>query len=356
MDKDEVETILRALIASNKGGIPIDELNTEFYRQTMRDIPFLSLGFSSMYDFMRHVKQISTHRNKNGNVVYILKDNINLRHIVNLVEKQKDPITRHNNAKPLERRTKMKKTVNRRIPKTRNHSGAEYSTGDDSDALSDSYEEVRGPIKICSPPKNINIVHTPLCHGNQLIGDDFFLQLAIRNLKRPIWRKQHLGPLQCGLCISGLTVRGAIKKLQTVESLSNKVTIMLGAEDIYRGRSGDDIADDLEDLIKILQTRFSFSNNAINICTIPPLANIGIYNYTNTIVNIHAYNNAIRQLSIQKHCGLIDFFNNYTNPNYDVIYDYFQIDARMVSGSSHPYVLFNKRGRRLAVNLLKCFS
>lgn len=35
-----------------------------------------------------------------------------------------------------------------------------------------------------------NIVHTPLCHGNQLIGDDFFLQLAIRNLKRPIWRKQ----------------------------------------------------------------------------------------------------------------------------------------------------------------------
>lgn len=30
MDKDEVETILRALIASNKGGIPIDELDSKY--------------------------------------------------------------------------------------------------------------------------------------------------------------------------------------------------------------------------------------------------------------------------------------------------------------------------------------
>lgn len=28
-------------------------------------------------------------------------------------------------------------------------------------------------------------------------------------------------------------------------------------------------------------------------------------------------------------------------------------DARMVSGSPHPYVLWNVRGRRLAMNLLR---
>lgn len=31
-------------------------------------------------------------------------------------------------------------------------------------------------------------IYEPVANGQQLIGDDFFLQLAIRNLHLPIWR------------------------------------------------------------------------------------------------------------------------------------------------------------------------
>lgn len=109
---------------------------------------------------------------------------------------------------------------------------------------------------------------------------------------------------------------------------------------------------DFDDMIDLLHSRFAFSRDAIKLCTIPPLANLGVYSNGNKLEALRCFNNYLRYFASSNNYGLVDFSTHMTNPNLDTEWDLFQLDARMVSGSNHPYVLWNKRGRCLAVNLL----
>lgn len=206
-------------------------------------------------------------------------------------------------------------------------------------------------------------VYEPIILRHQLIGDDFFLQLVIRNLGLPVWRQRGDMALRCGLCISGQTINDCIKKLNDVECISNQIVIMLGAVDIYNGASFDDLIKNMEYLLKILRYKFAFSNSAIKICTIPPLANLSLHGHVDKARALYSFNNWIRGLNHEadgnsENCvkknsyRIIDFFEGFTDETYTTQYEWFQLNARMVSGCKHPYVLWNKYGRKRAMEIL----
>lgn len=353
MDK-EVKSLIRAVIVACKGGVPLDDINDEFHRQTGYDIPYLRLGYTSLQDLFRTFRSVKTERNHNGVLVYKVVELGRMKHIDDLVKKQRDPVIRHNHEKKKER---LAQRPYERQPDNVTKSNPAYynpiSETEDSAYDSTVYDDDnRSPVRIEAPPRDLSHIHEPLMNGQQLIGDDFFLQLAIRNLRRPIWRKAPCSALHCGLCISGLTIRGFMNILGGIKSLSNKIVILIGAEDIYRGRTFDELRWDFEDMVSLLHSRFAFSRDAIRLCTIPPLANLGVYSDGNKLQVLRGFNNHLRYFASTNHYGLVDFYTHMTNVNLDTEWDMFQLDARMVSGSNHPYVLWNKRGRCLAVNLL----
>lgn len=119
----------------------------------------------------------------------------------------------------------------------------------------------------------------------------------------------------------------------------------------------------MEYLLKILRYKFSFSNSAIKICTIPPLANLSLYGHINKARALYSFNNWIRGLNHEadgdskgyaekNSYKIIDFFEGFTNETYTTQYEWFQLNARMVSGCKHPYVLWNKCGRKRAMDML----
>lgn len=88
------------------------------------------------------------------------------------------------------------------------------------------------------------------------MGDDFFLQLVMKYVDSPnlyrtgckysdseiSWLKNTYCDLQfsakgsvtSGTVQSGLSISGALERLKNITSLSSKVVILLGAEDIYQ--------------------------------------------------------------------------------------------------------------------------
>ncbi|XP_074099337.1 uncharacterized protein LOC141527659 [Cotesia typhae] len=352
---EEVKSLIKALIISNKGGVPINKIDDEYHYQTGDFIPYLRLGYYSLHDMFRNFDGIRTERNEVGDVVYRVVDLGRMAHIDDLVRKQKDSVIR-----PDRKRKDRFTRINDNQPPPPKQAKKIQSTfcnfiseGEDSAYESTAYDDDnQTPIRIQDPPQDLLHVHEPLMNGQQLIGDDFFLQLAIRNLRRPIWRKAPCTALHCGLCISGLTIRALTKKIRHIKSMSNKIIILIGAEDVYRGHSFDEMKWDFDDLINLLHSRYAFSRDAIKLCTIPPLANLGVYSNGNKLEALRCFNNYLRYFASSNNYGLVDFSTHMTNPNLDTEWDLFQLDARMVSGSNHPYVLWNKRGRCLAVNLL----
>ncbi|CAG5093480.1 Protein of unknown function [Cotesia congregata] len=188
----EVKSLIKALIISNKGGMPINKIDDEYHCQTGDFIPYLRLGFTSLYDMLRNFNGIRTERNELGDVVYRVVDLGRMAHIDDLVRKQKDEVIRPDR-KRKDRLTRLNNNQPQPPKKAKNTHPAFnnfISEGEDSAYESTAYDDDnQSPIRIEDPPRDLLHVHEPLMNGQQLIGDDFFLQLAIRNLRRPIWRK-----------------------------------------------------------------------------------------------------------------------------------------------------------------------
>ncbi|XP_034950598.1 uncharacterized protein osk [Chelonus insularis] len=348
---DEVKSVLKAVIIARKGGVPLDEIEEEFQRHTGVNIPYLSLGFTCLYDMMRQIKEIITIRNEENRVVYVTLPDKRTDHISFLVSRQKDTTKSYKESHQSSTRKQRLETQFKPYTRKVLNRSTPFCFGSDGEHSDGDLMEYNSVI-ISDPPKDMSRIHEPLINGLQMIGDDFFLQIAIRNLHQPIWRKKPCSPLHCGLCVSGMTIRGCIKSLKSVKSLSNKLVILLGAEDVYRGRTVDQMKEDFEELLDVLHTCFAFSKSAIKLCTIPPLANLNIYDHGNCLITYRAFNNYLYKLAYDNKYNLADFYRKMTNANSETEYEFFQLDARMVSGSSHPYVLFNRRGRRLATNIL----
>ncbi|XP_043269694.1 uncharacterized protein osk [Venturia canescens] len=380
---EETTKILKSCVVAHQGGVPQENLDDEFYKFTGNYIPYLALGFKSLYEFLGSVKDLVKKRNSENNLVYTVCDP-KIAHISSMVEKQKNPCCAPYRAKIQTNKRKVprefrrgRKANKRQKNEGRNRIGQwnpirdRYHSSEEGepDQMSGSDEwfddEYNHPVRIIERPQKLDVVHEPLVNGKQLIGDDFFLQLAIRNVGATVYRNGPCTALSSGLCKSGQTIKECTRRLKKVEVLANKLVVMLGAEDIYRGHSSDEMIEDMEELLLCLENRHAFSKSAITLCTIPPLANLHVLGHKKKLENLKDFNSWIiektnafcdtRRFSGIRY-NLVDFHTKNTTVHGSTEYEFFQLDARMVSGTPQPYVLWSHRGRRLAMNLLRAGS
>ncbi|XP_046748030.1 maternal effect protein oskar-like [Diprion similis] len=229
---------------------------------------------------------------------------------------------------------------------------------EDEKRYAEGYRNWQFNIRVADKKEPEEILLEPLIHGQQLIGDDFFLQLAIKNFGAPPWKPEVGGGIECGLCISGQTINDCRRRLEKTQFLSSKITIMLGAVDVFRGHSLEIMVLNMKRLLDLCRDRFNLTE--VTLCTIPPLANYSVRCNLSKLSVLYSFNNWIKlhshyspDDSYIRHYNVIDVFSKFTDGNYRTLYDYFQIDARMVSGCRYPHVLWNTKGRRLAISMLE---
>lgn len=378
---EETVALIKSCIISKKGGVPIEDLNDEFQSLVGEPIPYRRLGFLNLRAFLRAINGLETAWNEFGEQTLRINDS-KITHIDRLIHRQKIDYSKTKNKYyrqfPYQRNDHEyydKRRRATRIVLNRNCTNRRTQHFDDRDVnisaaidgvlrngnLSYEEEENHHPVVIeTNDDKTNDSIFEPIASGQQLLGDDFFLQLAIRNLHLPIWRYKNNLSLHCGLCISGQTISNCARALSNVNTISNRVVILLGSVDIYNGATCDDMIHDMTKLLQTLRSKFHLSNSAITICTLPPLANIAIHSYKDKSLALFCFNNWIRSLaddacmrdSSFKGYRVIDLFENFSNETYTTEFDWFQTQARRVSGTKHSYVLWNRRGRKRAMSLI----
>lgn len=400
---EETIALIKSCIISKPGGVLTRSLNYEFQKIVGEPIPYARLGFSSLQSLLDKIDGLKTKRTIYGEELLTVNDP-KIKHIAELIKKQKKSYmktttkyyrqfvpytktyynrnnsnTNHNdyNDRRYENNNNVWYDDNRKYNQQENIH--KYSNRTFNSLLSDStryskhssYEENNennnAVVIETGISKEEKIIFEPIVLGHQLIGDDFFLQLAIRNLGLPVWRQLGDMALHCGLCISGQTIQDCIKRLNSIECITNRIVIMLGAVDVYNGATYENLIKDMERLLQLLERKFYFSRTAITICTIPPLANLSLHGHNNKVRALYSFNDWIRSLAhttnhsfgsndsyynYSKSYRIIDFCEAFTDEALTTRYDCFQLNARMVSGCKHPYVLWNKEGRKRAMQML----
>ncbi|XP_011165902.2 uncharacterized protein LOC105200173 [Solenopsis invicta] len=379
---EETVALIKSCIISKKGGVPVIDLNDEFQTLVGEPIPYRRLGFSSLNAFLRNIDGLERTWNNFGDEIFTINDS-KISHIDKLIRKQKDNYSKtrdkyykqfmrnddnckYNNDGRRERNrlvwnNNRSNRRNQNYPYHRNPNSYQnngvYKKGEIWNGVENHYPVVIETNEV----KNNNGIYLPVANGQQLIGDDFFLQLAIRNLHLPIWRYKDSLALHCGLCVSGQTISDCTRALRNVSSISNRVVILLGSADIYNNATCDEMIDDMTELLQVLRSKFHLSNTAITICTLPPLANLGIYAYRNQSFALFSFNNWIRSLAYDParrdssfiNYSVIDLYEKFClDDTYITNYDWFQVDARRVSGTKYSYVLWNLKGRQRAMSLI----
>ncbi|XP_011252874.1 uncharacterized protein LOC105249250 [Camponotus floridanus] len=377
---EETIALIKSCIISKKGGVPIGDLNDEFQNLVGEPIPYRRLGFSSLRAFLRIIDGLETKRNEFGEQILKINDS-KIAHIDRLIRYQKVDYSKTKNKyykQFAHRKNNSEYNDDRRQRNRATHNiNRANKRIEDLDYRRDPYlskthgfhennsfsyeEENHCPVVIeLNETKEITSIHEPTASGQQLLGDDFFLQLAIRNLHLPIWRYKDNLALHCGLCISGQTISDCTRSLRNISTISNRVVILLGSVDVYNGATCEEMIYDMTELLQVLRSKFHLSNSAITICTIPPLANLSIYAYKKQSLALFCFNNWIRSLADDasrrdasfESYPIIDLFESFCNETYVTEYDWFQTQARRVSGTKHSYVLWNNKGRKRAMSLI----
>ncbi|XP_051170710.1 maternal effect protein oskar [Leptopilina boulardi] len=410
MEKIEVTKVIKALIVARKGGMPIEDLDKDYQEMEAASIPYLRMGYNSLFEYLREVKEIKYKKNKYGNTVLTVDDE-KLNHLNELIKHQKPARTNKKRSKN-NRKTTSNKNYDFENNNKNNNSfdyhqqynnnsdchqhynnnfnyQRQYNNNSDchqqynnnfeyhrqynnySPSVSSGYKSASTSFSETSEKPMINIdyrkrnnyIYEPIFNKRQLIGDDFFLQLAIKELKVPIWRKAEKSALYSGLCVSGQTIRQCIKRLGNITEIADRVTILLGSMDVYQGRTLEQMQADYRELLNILEVDFNLPRTSITICTIPPLANLSFRIDFERSSTLQMFNNWLRNIwrdyydfdfnGVYWNYNLADFDEVFRNDIGAIKYHYFQNDARYVSGTRQPYVLFNGRGRELALHLLQ---
>ncbi|KAG7205520.1 hypothetical protein KM043_007500 [Ampulex compressa] len=375
---EETFDLIKSCIISRKAGMPLRMLETEFKKIVGEPIPYERLGFKNVKELLNHVKGVKMSNDEWGRKTLTVQDT-KVSHLARLIERQKNDYMKSKNkyfkrfsnstsesASDQYRRSESRIARSRERNNDRYHNLASYRFSHDSSNLNSSLsfeEEIENNRPIVIESKTLHwtdVIYEPIVHGYQLLGDDFFLQLTIRNLHQPIWREGDCLALRCGLCISGQTIKNCTRELRKLKSISSRIMIMLGSVDVYNGATSDEMKRDMKELLAVLRDRFKLSNSAITLCTIPPLGNIGIDSHHRKVTSLYVFNHWIRSLNVdedfhdrlENNYFVIDVYKSFTNENYATEYDLFQLDTRRVSGCKHSYLLWNKEGRKHAMEVM----
>ncbi|XP_043473562.1 uncharacterized protein LOC122505790 [Leptopilina heterotoma] len=369
MYKSKIVNTIQAIISNFPDGLQIEKLDDEYEMWTQKSIPYLKMGFHSLYDLIRACPEIKTTKNKQNETVYTIVpiNNSSSKDEFSRFEKKNTrserrfmPYRRPRTSVPRRSGTPVNFDSSAKDSSRSNSSFRPSSASSIRTTSSYKSKNSRGPQITINPQKKMDNVNEPILNGQQLIGDDFFLQIAIKTLDSKLYRKSENAPLYSGLCVSGQSIRACTRRLKTIETISNKVTIMLGSVDIYEGRDLKQMKEDYLLLLDTLEEKFNLPKSSITIGTIAPLANVNFRTQYDEYSTLVCFNNWLRQL-VDNRCDelgqrkfyykIIDFHKELSTDIEGVNYDYFQNDGRNVSGTRHAYVLLNQVGRSKIVSL-----
>lgn len=213
----------------------------------------------------------------------------------------------------------------------------------------------------------------PVVGHHQLIGDNFFLHLVKdvlirKNPSLSLQRNRDNLPVSCGLCVSGQTISAYTRALNNINTISNRVVILLGSVDIYNGADSRDMLCDIH-LLEVFQQKFDIPNSGIILCTIPFLDNIDyMFENGDKIVMLAQFNQYIQNFNerirrefveeaiVLRHntdFRILDLFNEFWNFKMRIPRkSYFRQQEERVSGTQYEYILWNIDGEERVINLI----
>lgn len=179
----------------------------------------------------------------------------------------------------------------------------------------------------------------------QLIGDDFFLNLALNDMQARLTNETARSIKRSGLCISGQTIRDAANYVaKLLNPIAEHVIVNIGTVDLLHGHEFVDMKCDFERLMA------AFASRHIRpvITTLAPLAN-------------HGHNPDMRRRWSMFNAYLLkefpmlvlDIMPCFVSGNGHTLHDCYQPIAKYVSGSNQPHALWNRVGRQRVLGLLK---
>ncbi|XP_036337778.1 maternal effect protein oskar [Rhagoletis pomonella] len=157
--------------------------------------------------------------------------------------------------------------------------------------------------------------------------------------------KQDEKVLQSGLCVSGQTICGAIKRVRQLEDQCKSIIVNIGSVDIMKGRPLVQIEHDFRELINLM---FKKGYTPI-LTTLAPLANFAHDKQVKT--KLERFNQFIKKEG--KFLVVMDIWACLVNERSHILFDCFQNEPRMVTGTSEPYVFWNKIGRQRVLQLIE---
>ncbi|KAL7289808.1 hypothetical protein TKK_0016209 [Trichogramma kaykai] len=354
-ERKSVITAIKSCIATHKGGLEPYALEREYKLNTGEDLPIREMGYRSLYHMLSDIPDIKNTKNEAGRQV-LLCTSSKTKHLQEMIKLQKDPKNYVVSSKRVKRDAFMeKRNKTRKERHDMNRSTWTRPNRSNNTSMQPPTEENWGRPEILTVDEDFKkdqVCTTPVVYRSQLIGDDYFLQLCIKYCDVPLVRKHAKAAITCGTVQSGQTIKKAIQRLENIKAMANKLVINLGTVDIYNRRNASEMIESYKDLLFLLKEKFGYKETQITICTLPPMCNVGIHDI-DRYFNYKTFNEWIRFYASQKGYQLLDFHMEFSTPGDKLCdYSYFQMDARMVSGTIHPHVLWNYKGRQKAMNLL----
>uniref|UniRef100_A0A182QA45 OSK domain-containing protein n=1 Tax=Anopheles farauti TaxID=69004 RepID=A0A182QA45_9DIPT len=180
----------------------------------------------------------------------------------------------------------------------------------------------------------------PSYHRHQLVGDDFFLAIAKWELGFSFDPGHEID--MSGLCISGLTLLEAARRVEMAPHIAEHVLVNVGTVDLLHGRVMIDLIHDFDQLI----ARFRERNVEPIVTTLTPIANCGgRTTMAQRLLKLNEY--------ICRTCPrTIDLWKHFVHPDGAVRFECYQPGPRRVSGSIMAHVLWNKLGRQHLLSVL----
>lgn len=180
----------------------------------------------------------------------------------------------------------------------------------------------------------------PSFHQHQLLGDDFFLAIAKWELGYSFDPGHDIE--MSGLCISGMTLSEAAKRVQMAPYIASQVLINVGTVDLLHGRVMIDLIHDFEQLM----ARFRERNVEPIVTTLTPIANCG--GRTPMAQRLLKLNEYIRRICPR----YIDLWKYFVHPDGTMRLECYQPGPRTVTGSIRAHVLWNRFGRHHLLSVL----
>ena len=179
-----------------------------------------------------------------------------------------------------------------------------------------------------------------MLYNGTLVGDQFFLEMAIRSLNykytKPMMYSRNK---ESGYCVSGQTIQEATKRLRANPPLSKYVLINLGSVDIANGRLLLDITMDMTDFV-----RTCYKLNILPVLTtLVPLVNYGYENYKQTL---SAFNNYIR---LGYFCPFIELHDHFINKKSFNLEHLYRPLPQKINGSTRSFVIWSRFGSEMVL-------